>query len=96
VDEFHMDEFLSTLSFPCVWNLIIVYSVLFKGEVSCFLSTFFFFYPLRMGKKKREDGAEDVGNLHQKAYALFCLLILSNVLYDNSPQLVGVDHIPMC
>lgn len=38
----HVDEFPLTLSFHCVWNLIIVHSVLFKGWISCFLSAFFF------------------------------------------------------
>lgn len=48
----HVDEFPLTLSFHCVWNLIIVHSVLFKGKISCFLSSFFFFLNLWEWVKK--------------------------------------------
>lgn len=57
---------------------------------------FFPFFPLTLRVGKREGRcAEAVGDPHWKAHVLFCILILSTVLYKCSPQLVGVGHMPV-
>lgn len=44
----------------------------------------------------RRNVVEAMGNLYQKTHLLFWNLVLLNVLYENSLQLVKVDYIPMC
>lgn len=76
--------------FHCIWNFVISPCKLFKSWIFCYLSVF---PTLGMGKtwlKLWEIFTR------RPIRALFCMWILSNVPYENSPHLVGMDRTFLC